>query len=600
VGKIEYSWFAHHIGLSIIVAIIRKGIVSTPMHYRKNLPLLCALISSAAILALGVDIWFRNEAGNHLLWFQNHPGFWDAVKYPGIINHYRPVAFLMLSVIYRLFGPAALPFVLANFIGFLFTLFSFYLLIRYRLGDTVAYFSLIALFPLFYHVLYYPFNALHGIFYSWDVGWFCLAFYFFQRSLERGERRVTQLILTVLFALIAMGTHGFSGLTLAIVIGAYVIFRYKNFAQNRWLLVVAIAIPIFSLALIPILEPMGGQVLKTGAPLFPRMYLRYGLIARIIMFPRLGPVIIGGITQTIAYYYFRRRGSLPLWGLSAAVIVFVLQHAFPLATVQVALLTLMAAFLLLIVAKIGDLRVFALMGLLGFLHYFIIRGESSNYLRYLVFGITPIIIFGILKIGAGILATLRRPLPTARSLPVWSAALTALTLVVIGLGLMDISGFSGPVRKIRYLCHLSQNFHDVVFQGTKLLPEDSHILLYLGDVPANNRAAANRVQARDIATMYTRAHLYNLRPAKVNEYRAYFYLAGRRDFRSNIIEHNPELSPGETVYIMAFNIYEVLRTRTKFPTSELLYYVRRGQAEAAIFQLTVPAAYSSLDTLPTP
>jgi hypothetical protein len=582
---------------AIQVAIIGMGNIKIAMQIRRNLPLLCALIASAAILALGGDIWFRNEAGTHLLWFRNHPGFWDVLKYPWMIQHFRPVAFLMLSIIYHLFGPAALPFILANFLGFLFTLFCFHLLIRYRLGDTVAYFSLMALFPLFYHVLYYPFNALHGIFYSWDVGWFCLAFYYFQRSLEGGEKRITHLILTVLFALIALGTHGFSGLTLAIVIGAYIVFRYKNFAQNRWLLAVAIAIPIFCLALIPILEPMGGQVLKTGAPLFPRVLQRYGLIARIIMFPRLAPIIIGGLTQTIVYYSRKRKASL-FWGLSAAVIAFAIQQVIPSGTAQIALLTLVVVFLLFIVAKIGDFRVFALMGLLGFLHYFLIRGESSNYLRFLVFGITPIIVFGVLKIGEGILSALRRPLPTAKSLPTWSVVLTGLTLLGIGLGIMDVPGFRGPMRKIRYLCHLSQNFHDVVFLGTELLPEQSRIFIYLGDVPADGRSSSNRVQAHDIATMYTRAHLYNLRPAKVNEYRSYFYLAGRTDLRSKIIEHGMELSPGETVYIMAFNIYEVLRTRTKFPTAELLYYVRRGRAEAAIFQLNVPPAHSSLDIPP--
>ena len=258
----------------------------------------------------------------------------------------------------------------------------------------------------------------------------------------------------------------------------------------------------------------------------------------------------------------------------------------------------MVVFLFLTVVKIGDFRVFALMGLLGFVHYFVIRGESSNYLRFLVFGITPIIIFGILKIGEGILSTLKRPLPDAKSLPVWSMVFTALTLAAIGLGLMDVSGFRGPVRKIRYLCHLSQNFRDIVFQGTRLLPEQSRIFIYLGDVPDGNRATDNRVQAHDIATMYTRAHLYNLRPAKVNEYRNYLYLAGRNDLRSKIIDHGMELRPGETVYIMAFNIYEVLRTRTKFPTSTLLYYVRRGRAEAAIFQLDVPISQSALDIPP--
>ena len=65
-----------------------------PFQY---LPLLCALLVTWAILVLGVDIWFRNEAGTHLRWFQEHPGFWEVLKFPGFINHYRPVSFLMLS-----------------------------------------------------------------------------------------------------------------------------------------------------------------------------------------------------------------------------------------------------------------------------------------------------------------------------------------------------------------------------------------------------------------------------------------------------------------------------------------------------------------------
>ena len=96
------------------------------------LPLFCGLIVCTATLMLGVDIWFRNEAGAHLMWLRNHPGFWQVLKYPSMIAHYRPVAFLMISAIYHLFGPVALPFIIANFIGFLLTLVWFYMLVRHE------------------------------------------------------------------------------------------------------------------------------------------------------------------------------------------------------------------------------------------------------------------------------------------------------------------------------------------------------------------------------------------------------------------------------------------------------------------------------------
>ena len=563
------------------------------IRYKNLLPLTCALLVCAAILVLGIDIWFRNEAGTHLLWFKNHPGFWDVLKYPAMIQHYRPVSFLMLSVIYHLFGPVALPFVLANYIGFLLTLVFFYVLVRREIGETVAYFSVMALFPLFYHVLYYPFNALHGIFYSWDVGWFCLALYLFIRSMENKEQRFRYLALSALVSLIALGTHGFAGLTLAVIMAIYVFTRLTHLTKNPWIMIFGFCVPVICLALIPLLEPMGGQLLKSGAPLFPHMSMRITLMAKILMRPHIAPLIFAGIVQAIVYHLAKKRSASPLWGIAAAIIAFGLLNLIHKNTAQVILVACMSLAFLVMVVRIPNCRIFALMGLMGMVHYFLVRGESSNYLRYLIFGITPVVVFGLLKIGEALLPRPKFPLPAKQSLQSWAVVLTILTLAGIGLGVMDVPGLKVPVNKIRFLCHLSQTFQSILFEGMEKIPQNATVYLYLGTIPEDDGSAAARTQAREIAAMYTRAHLYKLQPAKSYEYISYFSLIDRGDLSFKGIDRGHKLEPGETIYMVAFNIYELMRTRAKFPNAQIVHLAKRGRAEAAIFQYTVPEDMST-------
>ncbi len=540
-----------------------------------------------AILVLGVDIWFRNEAGTHLRWFQNHPGFWEALKFPGIINHYRPVSFLMLSVINQLFGQAALPFILANFIGFLFTLVCYYMLVRQNTNDTVAYFSLMALFPLFNHILYYPFNALHGIFYSWDVGWFCLAFYWFITGFRDPDHRGRDLLLTVIFALIALGTHAFAGLTLAVMMLAFLVFHLRMFAKNAWMMVVGISVPLLFVVLISLMEPSGEKILSPETSLMQYIGGRIELMGRIIMFPRIAPLIFAGIVQLIVYRIANGRFTSPLWAIAAGILVVAIMTAVPISVAQVMLLILMVMLLVFVLFFVPYYRIFALMALLGLVHYMLVRGESSNYLRFFIFGITPLIISGLFITGKNILTFFKIPRPKESQLSSWALVFTVLIIGGVVMGTMDVPTVRIPVRKIRYLVHLSQTFHGMIFDGTEYVPKNGRIYFFKGHTLNKERElqALTRTQAQEIATLYTRAHLYNLRPAKSYEYLSYFALTGRTDLQFGFIESGVILYPNQPVYLYAFNIYEVLRVRTKFPKANMIYHVQQGQAEAAIFKL---------------
>jgi hypothetical protein len=560
--------------------------IGKPVQWPVNsLSLLCGLVVCTAILMLGIDIWFRNEAGAHLIWFRNHPGFWQVLDYPGMISHYRPVAFLMLSVVYHLFGPNALPFVITNFIGFLLTMVWFYLLIRHESGDTVAYISIVALLPFFNHVLYHPFNALHGIFYSWDVGWFCLALYLFIKGMEAPNHRVKYLVWAAVVSLIALGTHAFSGLTLAIVFVIYLSYHTKLLKKSPWIAVLGIVIPIALVAMIPFLEPYGEKLLKAGPPLLPRITDRFSLIARIVIISYTAPPLVGGTVQTVIHCLSKKRPVSPLWAIASGVVAYGLIVLIAAPIIRIILLFFLIILLVIIILKIREYRIFALMGLLGIAHYFLVRGESSNYLRFLVFGITPIMVFGLVKAGESLLLRLKLPVPAHKSQSKWILVLTVLALFSIGLGLFDVPGFRSPVQKIRYLVHLSQTFHDVLYDGTKLIPQNARGYFFSG-----------RSREEEIATMYTRAHLFNLQPAKSFEYHHYFDLVGRQDIKFKNVESGVSLSPGETIYIFAFNIFEILWTQTKFPTAKAIYHIQKGRAEAAIYSLSAPE-HSSLNLL---
>lgn len=561
------------------------------MQSHKNLPLLCALIVNAAVLSLGVDIWFRNEAGTHLLWFQNHPEFWDALKYPGMIQHYRPVSFFMLSVIYHLFGTTALPYVLANFVGFLFTLVVYYIFVRHLTSNTVAYFSAIALFPLFFQVLYYPFNALHGIFYSWDVGWFCLSMYLFLKAFEVTDNRNRYLILAAITSVIALGTHAFSGLTLAAVIITYLVFNFPAAVRNRTALIVGLGISIGCLGLIPVLEPGGGKLLQPGATLLGYVSERSGLLAQILMTPRVALVLFGGTVQAVAHHLSRGRSTTPLWAVVSAGIAVLVLKVLPQDFGQTALLVCLVALLSFIVIRIPSYRIFAVMALMGIVHYFLVRSESSNYLRFLVFGSTPIAVIGMVSAFEGLFAWIKVPSPHNRLLPRFGAYVTALVLIAIGLGSMNVSVARSPVRKIRYLSEISRTFREVLFLGTQEIPRSSQVYFFRGGA-SEDASKYSRTQAHDKSALYTREHLSSLRPAKYYEYPSYFEIAGRDDLHFHHVEDGVSAAPEEPAYIIALNFDEVRQAKTLYPAAESIFRSHIGEAEAAIFKVSSPASRS--------
>ena len=169
------------------------------------------------------------------------------------------------------------------------------------------------------------------------------------------------------------------------------------------------------------------------------------------------------------------------------------------------------------------------------------------------------------------------PLPSAKSQSKWIIGLTVLVLISIGLGLLDVPGFRSPVQKIRYLVHLSQTFHNTLFEGIKLIPPNARTYYYQG-----------RTRAEEISTLYTRAHLLNLQPAKCSDYHHYFDLVNRLDLKPHYAERGIAFSPGDPAFIFAFNVYEILWTQTKFPAARMIYHVQKGNAEAAIYELTAP------------
>jgi hypothetical protein len=560
-------------------------------HAKSPLPLLCGLIVCAAVLMLGVDIWFRTETGMLLLWFKKNTGFWDALKYLAFLPHYRPVAFLKISSIYQLFGPVSLPFVLSNFVGFLVTLTCFYILVRHEVSKSVAYLSLMAIFPLFYHALYYPYIALNADPYCWDVAWCCLAIYLFVRSVEVSDHRTKYLIWATVISLVALGTHVFSALTVALVIIVYLLFNLRLARTPN--IVIGIAIAVVCLALLPVLEPLGWRYVQSDYSIFYRFADRYSLLARILILSYLAPFLIGGLVQTIAHYFAKGRISSPLWAIITMAAVLILWNIMSAHALQMILLGLMCIILLFLIFRMPNLRIFALISLAGILNFFLVRGESSQYLRFLVFGTTPIIVFGFIKAGEGLLNWLKLPIPSHPHLPRVSVVLTALVLIGIALGMLNVPGFAGPVKKIRYFSNVTRVFRDVVLEGNDLIPPGSKIYYYRGNPRVDNsRIKRQHTQAPDIKSLYKKAHLDNLRPAFPHQYVDYFVLVDRGDLQFEHVEAGIVPDSTGMAYILASCAKEVKRTRNQFPQAEEIYQSQRGRAEAAIFRLFIPDASS--------
>ena len=311
-------------------------------------------------------------------------------------------------------------------------------------GDIVAYFSVMILFPLFNHVLYHPFNALHGIFYSWDVGWFCLALYLFIRGIEASELSQTAGLVSGGF-IDCFGNPRVRrfdfGSCLCLLFGLpYSIPETKSMDFGNGNSVR----PILLIVIIQILEPHGQDFFKSGPPFLERIIDRFSLIARIVIVPHVAPLLIGGVLQTTAHFMSKQRPASSLWAIASGVVTFGMISLFP-AIAQPLLLFLLIVLSIVITWKISEFRIFSLLGLLGIMHYFLVKG-GSRYLRFLIFGITPIMVFGLVKAGESLLLRFKLPLPSAKSQSKWIIGLTVLVLISIGLGLLDVPGFRSPVQ----------------------------------------------------------------------------------------------------------------------------------------------------------
>jgi hypothetical protein len=273
----------------------------------------------------------------------------------------------------------------------------------------------------------------------------------------------------------------------------------------------------------------------------------------------------------------------------------------PTSIADIVLLEALVVLLLFILFFVPYYRIFALTALLGLVHYMLVRGESSNYLRFFIFGITPIAVFGLLTAGKNLLTAFKIPHPRRSQLAVWAVVITVLSIGGIIMGMIDVPVFREPVRKIRYLCHLSQTFQGMMNEGVALIPKNSQVCFFMGLPREEELELESRTltQAQEIATLYTRAHLYKLRPAKSYEYVSYFAVAGRTDFHLGFIEKGITSCPGQPVYLLAFNVYEVLRVETKFPNAIMIYHVQRGRAEAAIFELPAQKLSPKEDIIPS-
>jgi len=235
--------------------------------YRKvNLFLIMAVLLSAYIPIIGMQLYFRHDDSQTLLWahefsgnivYAFHPKPWlsEYNQYPGVGGYYRPFESIFIMFLLKVFGPNAVYFQFINGLLVIGTIVFMYKIAELFSNKTAAFLSVLIFHLCFYSILYGNFHIVVPFGYFFELG----CFYFAARGLVKNDHK--SLLISMLFLIPATNRQTTAVILPAIII-VYLISYWRNtFSESKFNMLCKFVLP---LKIVPVDALSENGIIKFG------------------------------------------------------------------------------------------------------------------------------------------------------------------------------------------------------------------------------------------------------------------------------------------------------------------------------------------------
>ena len=532
------------------------------------------VLQSVTLPALGIPMFFRNEAGWHYLLWRDMPflqlfdGFMGNQSSMTNAVVSRPLVRALEWAQVRVFDLEATWYIVVNgalFAGFALALFH---LTRFCLGVRAAAVSGLLLMAAFSTVYYPVLNAIYGLQYPLEMLLVCAALLVFARSL-RGRPGLAWL--GVVLSLLAFVTHAASILVIPLVL-AVLALTTPGLAW-RWRVVVAGVSPL-AIGLLPLIERFGipGGLMEQPSLDAKAAFLVDKLNALGALLTRQPTgVLLWGTLAFAALRAWMRGWSdqrVLLVAIAAAIPLMLLADGALAAVV-------MGALLLLALVRERSRWWIATWAAIGAGIYIASGEKAASYMRHLTI---PLVLVGS-DAAVRMLAALWAPAAPRLGglgrigLVGASGIGTAVYLALFTAGALGaVPVLSDKLAQVTYVRDLSLVFRDALRDGLALVPASGSLAMYRG-----------RSRDAEMQSLYGEDYFARLQPAKDDHYEEFVAMLGRPDVQLDLLDPDG-VGPPAARALVAVNDWEIGRTRKRC-ACEPAAILARGRARAGVFVL---------------
>jgi len=530
-------------------------------------------VQGAVLPALGIPMFFRNEAGWHyLLWQRTRfldlfDGFLGPQSSMSNAVVSRPLVRVLEWIQVRLFGLHSTRYVVFNgalFIGFVLVLFQLALELC---GAATAVIAVLLLMGGFQIVFYPVLNAIHGLQYPLEMLLCTASLLLFARAFAGRSR---QAIPAVVLALLACVSHAASAVVIPLAVAAMSLGSRGPGRRHR--LAIALASPL-GVLLVFALERSG---VPGGLASQPDLAAKIAFALRqttvlgtLLVRPPGGPLLVVGMALAAAVALRRNSTAVTLATFFGAAACWFLLRRMPLIVPPL----LLAAGAIAVVRK-PSLWFVVVWAAAGALLYVATPEANASYARHFVVPLLLLSAAGIRHLFAVTTSpgVLRR---TVAAFDLERAALVATIGLVATLALatqVRIPGLSAKLEQLRYVRDLGINFRDALESALAGVPRDGELGFFSG-----------RSRDDEMRSFYGDDYFARLQPAKAEHYDDFTALLGRPDVR--VIEVDPATGPLPAgVPVLAVNPWEAERAHELCGCEPERRHTR-GRARAALYRV---------------
>jgi hypothetical protein len=536
-----------------------------------------AAVQAALLPALGLPMFFRNEAAWHYLLWQKTPFlalFRDFLTSRSKMSNAvasRPLVRALEWIQVRVFGLHASAYVVFNgvvFVGFALALFGLASQLTGRGGAVLAVLLLVGCFQIvFYPVL----NAIHGLQYPLEMALCTASLWAFATAFGGARRWFAP---AIVLALLASTCHAATAIVVPLAVAALAATAPSLSPRRR--VQVAVLSPL-AVGLAFLIERGGSPGGITSQPDMAAKvrfaWAQLGVLGALLTKLPTGPALCWAFAFDALSPLAALRArptALALAALGAAAPMWLAARAAPAAGV--------VGLCALILVSVRQRRAFVFLAVWAFagVVLFLATPESNaSYMRHLA---VPCVLLMadayrrmLLEHPSVRPRLVRRPL-----LVEWAAAAATLALVsgtVLALR-VPVPGLSSKLEQVRYVSDLSLGFRDVLVTALQQVPPHGTLQFLRG-----------RSRAEEMQSLYGADYFARLQPAKEEHYGQFVELLGRPDVRVRLVPLDSVgvATASPLVAVNAWEVEHVLQARAASAAATAPRTVTHGRARAAIF-----------------